>query len=75
MSWISNHKHKIEEKSTKSSRSSFKVVGLGPTDLWEFPTLAVISKVYWYDEYFQGNLSHVNATEPIQLVTGQPWIR
>ena len=37
--WISNHKHKIEEKSTKSSRSSSKVVGLGPADLWEFPTL------------------------------------
>ena len=29
MAWISNHKHKIEEKSTKSSRSSYKVVGLG----------------------------------------------
>ena len=30
MSWISNHKHKIEEKWTKSSWSSSKVVGLGP---------------------------------------------
>ena len=39
MPWITNHKHKIEEKSTKSSRSSSKVVGLGPADLWEFPTL------------------------------------
>ena len=39
MPWISNHKHKIKEKSTKSSRSSSKVVGLGPADLWEFPTL------------------------------------
>ena len=39
MAWISNHKHKIEEKSTKSSQSSSKVVGLGLADLWEFPTL------------------------------------
>ena len=41
MPWISNHKHKIKEKSTKSSRSSSKVVGLRPADLWEFPTLLV----------------------------------
>ena len=39
MAWISNHKHKIKEKSTKSSRSSSKVVGLGLMDLWEFPLL------------------------------------
>ena len=39
MPWISNHEHKIKEKLTKSSRSSSKVVGLGPADLWEFPTL------------------------------------
>ena len=39
MPWISNHKHKIEEKSTKSSQSSSKVVGLGLAGLWEFPTL------------------------------------
>ena len=39
MPWISHHKHKIEEKSTKSFRSSSKVVGLGLADLWEFPTL------------------------------------
>ena len=39
MAWITNDKHKIEEKSTKSSRSSSKVVGLGLADLWEFPTL------------------------------------
>ena len=39
MAWISNHKHKIEEKSTKIFRSSSKVVGFGPADLWEFPTL------------------------------------
>ena len=39
MLWNSNHKHKIEEKSTKSSQSSSKVVSLGPADLWEFPTL------------------------------------
>ena len=38
---ISNHKYKIEEKSTQSSRSSSKVVGLGPVDLWEFPKLIV----------------------------------
>ena len=42
MPWISNHKHKIEEKSTKSSQSSFKVVGLGLADLWEFPSLITI---------------------------------
>ena len=36
---LKNHKHKIEEKSTKSSWSSSKVVGLGLADLWEFPTL------------------------------------
>ena len=41
MPWILNYKHKIEEKSTKSSRSSSKFVGLGLADLWEFPTLAV----------------------------------
>ena len=39
MPWITIHEHKIEEKSTKSSQSSSKVVGLGPADLWEFPTL------------------------------------
>ena len=39
MALISNYKHKIEEKSTKSSQSFFKVVGLGLADLWEFPTL------------------------------------
>ena len=39
MAWISNDKHKTEEKSIKSSRSSSKVVGLGLADLWEFPTL------------------------------------
>ena len=39
MAWISNLKHKIEEKSTKSSWFSSKVVGLGLVDLWEFPTL------------------------------------
>ena len=39
MAWISHHKHKIEEKSTKSSRSSSKVVGLGLANLWEFLTL------------------------------------
>ena len=33
---------KIEEKSTKSSQSSSKVVGLGPADLWEFPTLILV---------------------------------
>ena len=35
MPWISNHKHRIEEKLTKSSRSPSKVVGLRPADLWE----------------------------------------
>ena len=39
MPWISNQKHKIEEKSSKSSQSSSKVAGLGPVDLWEFSTL------------------------------------
>ena len=32
---------KLKQKGTKSSRSSSKVVGLGPADLWEFPTLLV----------------------------------
>ena len=41
MAWISNHKHKFEEKSTKSSQSSSKVVGLGLAGLWEFPTLGL----------------------------------
>ena len=39
MPWIPNHKHKFKVKITKSSRSSSKVVGLGPADLCEFPTL------------------------------------
>ena len=39
MPWISNHKNEIDEKSSKSSRPASKVVGLGPADLWEFPTL------------------------------------
>ena len=39
MPWISNHKHAIEEKSTKSSRSSSKIASLGSADLWKFPTL------------------------------------
>ena len=34
MAWFSNPKHKVEEKSTKSSRSSSKVVGLRQADLW-----------------------------------------
>ena len=42
MTRISNHQHKIEEKSTKISRSSYKVVGLGLADLWEFPTLLAL---------------------------------
>ena len=49
--WISNHKHRIEEKSTNSSRSSSKVVGHGLADLWEFPTLFTRSvdeiSVFW----------------------------
>ena len=32
---------KLKQKSTKSSRSSSKVVCLGLVDLWEFPTLVV----------------------------------
>ena len=39
MPWISNHKYKIEEKSTKSSRASSKVVGLH-----KFPMLRGIFK-------------------------------
>ena len=39
MHWFLNYKHKLEEKSTKSSRSSSKVVGLRLADLWEFLTL------------------------------------
>ena len=46
--WISNHKHQIEEKSTKSSWSSSKVFGLGLAGLWEFPTLNVgFAKLCW----------------------------
>ena len=45
MRWIANHKHKFEEKSTKISRSSSKVVSLGPVDLCEFPTLQLILKI------------------------------
>ena len=39
MPWILNHKHKIEEKSTKSSWFSSKFIGLGLADWHEFPTL------------------------------------
>ena len=39
MPWIWNHKHKIEEKSRKSTWSSPKVVGLERAEMWEFPTL------------------------------------
>ena len=46
MPWISNHKHKIEEKSTKSSHSSSKVVGLGLVDWCEFPTLSRQPRVF-----------------------------
>ena len=56
MFWISNHKHKIKEKSTKSFWSSSKVVGLGPADLWEFPTL--IMRMSWH-----GNAFHL--TDPL----------
>ena len=45
---ISNHKHKIEEKSTKSSQSSSKVVGIGLVDWCEFPTLPVMRTVCPY---------------------------
>ena len=45
MPWISNHKHKVKEKSTKSSRSSSKVVGLKPMDLLQFPTLYTYYKI------------------------------
>ena len=59
MAWISNHKHEIEEKSTKISRSSSKVVGIRLVDLWEFPTLILIesSKIsiasFLINEFFQ----------------------
>ena len=36
---------KLKKKSTKISWSSSKVVGLGLTDLWEFPTL--LTRVLW----------------------------
>ena len=39
MPWISNHKHEIEEKSTKCSLFSSEVVDLRLADLWEYPTL------------------------------------
>ena len=39
--------YEIKEKSTKSSRSSFKVVGLAPADLWEFPTLLLGTIVFF----------------------------
>ena len=51
MPWISNDKHKTEEKSTKSSRSSSKVVGLGLADLWELPTLIGVYKNNWGTQF------------------------
>ena len=48
MLWISNHKHEIEEKSTKSSQSSSKIVGLGPANLWEFPRL--YQTIAWFSD-------------------------
>ena len=57
MLWISNHKHKIEEKSTKSSQSSSKVVGLGPADLWEFPTLGMFSPQPLHSTVLVGNIA------------------
>ena len=44
MPWIPNHKHKIEEKSTKNSQSSSKVVGLGLADCHSFLVLIVTKK-------------------------------
>ena len=75
MSWISNHKHKIEEKSTKSSQSSFKVVGLGPPPCGNFQhwvqvqqCLSTTSTKYEY---------HSPAYKPhsqlIRLCTGHLW--
>ena len=47
MPWISNHRHKMK-KNSKTSRSSSKVVGLGPADLWEFTTLSTNIKKITY---------------------------
>ena len=73
MPWIVNHKHKIEEKSTKSSRSSSKVVGLGPAHLWEFPTLTktvgTIERTWdvgrmdgWMDGWMDGRMDRWSET-------------
>ena len=44
MPWIANYKRRIEQKSTKSSRSSSKVVVLGPAEL---PTLIEAEWCIW----------------------------
>ena len=53
-------KNKIEEKSTKSSQSSSKVVGLGPADMWEFPTL-VITAPHCIKESFPLSIAELRA--------------
>ena len=68
MSWISNQKHQIEEKSAKISRSSFKVVGLGPADLWEFPTLNTLHSTGIH--YTNGLYFWANNTLIFPMVTG-----
>ena len=71
MPWIVNHKHKIEEKSTKSSRSSFKVVDLGPADLWEFPTLITSDSRIWFQMASRATLPVVVRNQ--QLNQGTCW--
>ena len=75
MPWITNHKHKIEEKSTKSSRSSSKVVGLGPADLWEFPTLLtrVVFNLLWnINPYLQFPYKSKPPHEPPSILSSTP---
>ena len=67
---------KIEEKSTKSSQSSSKVVGLGPADLWKFPTLILVDHwsqfvvkyvlILFFSKQFRTrkiNLNHLSAKD------------
>ena len=50
---------KLKKKSRKSSWSSSKVIGLGPADLWEFPTLVLA----WKDD----ELSHGQAQNGVNF--------
>ena len=53
MAWISNHKHEIKEKSTKSYQSSSKVVGLGPVGISN-------TDVTWQEYIWKSNMRLVS---------------